>query len=331
MTPPHFADRWLRNIVTRSEGDGVVEPHLDDETLALFAAGELRDSDWQAAVRHLADCASCRHVTSLMSANWEHAPATVAKEHSSSSSRRAWLIPAAAAAMLLVAGLLVFGRRESAEVAERRAYQDANRLLASSDFAQARTALEHASRHGIHSDRLLNLRSQAVRELPGEIALASAGRLMDFGYGVDGVIARGAEAQRGLKEAQQFLSEVQKEELNIRLNRGHLWLSQGDVEQARQEFTQLVEQYPRHSFVWLGLGLAEFLREDWSAAETAFRKAAELDAESLSPLINLTLTLDELDRRTEALKLWRQIADRPLSAADRELVTKAIQVLSRQE
>ena len=332
MTPPHSEDRLLQKIVARTDTDSASEPHLDDETLALFAAGELTAEHWQSAVRHLADCATCRQIASLLTANWpEESPMVAAQPLPSTRSRRAWLVPAAAAALLLVAGLLVFGRRETSEMAERRTHREASRLLAASDFSQARAALDQAARQGVRSDRLLSLQSQAVRELRGEVALASSGRLMDFGYGVDGVIARGPETQRGLNEARQLLLEAKGDDFDVRLNRGHLWLSQGDLDLARTEFSQVLERHPKQPLAWLGLGLAEFLREDWSAAETAFRKSAELDPENLAPQINLALTLDEQDRRDEALQIWQRLAERPLSATDRDLVTKAIQELTRRE
>lgn len=332
MTPPHSADRLLRNIVVRTDADAASEPHLDEETLALFTAGELTAEHWQSAVRHLADCATCRQVTSMLTANWpEESPTVAAQPMPITRSRRTWLVPAAAAALLLVAGLLVFGRRETSEMAERRAHRDASRLLAVSDFSQARAALDQAARQGVRSDRLLSLQSQAVRELRGDVALASSGRLLDFGYGVDGVIARGPETQTGLNEARQLLLDAKGDDVEVRLNRGHLWLSQGDLDQARTEFTQLLERHPKHPLAWLGLGLAEFLREDWTAAETAFRKSGELDPENLAPHINLALTLDEQNRRDEALQIWRRLAERPLSATDRELVTKAIRELNRRE
>ena len=331
MTPPHSEDRLLRNIVARTDADAASEPHLDDETLALFAAGELTAEHLQNAVRHLADCAGCRQVASMLAANWSEESPTLSKPLPIARSRRAWLVPAAAAALLLVAGLLVFGRRETSEMAERRAHRDASRLLAVSDFTQARAALDQAARQGVRSDRLLSLQSQAVRELRGEVALASSGRLMDFGYGVDGIVARGPETQRGLNEARQLLLEAKGDDVEVRLNRGHLWLSQGDLDQARTDFSQVLERHPKQPLAWLGLGLAEFLREDWSAAETAFRKSAELDPENLTPQINLALTLDEQNRRDEALQIWRRLAERPLSATDRDLVTKAIQELNRRE
>ena len=89
---------------------------------------------------------------------------------------------ALAASLLLAVGLLLTRSGNDPQVAEARTYNSAKKLLEDRQFDEARQLLSSSADKGIASVRLSSLRSQAVREMPSLFALASAGRLTDFGF-----------------------------------------------------------------------------------------------------------------------------------------------------
>ena len=200
----------------------------------------------------------------------------------------------------------------SAMVAEQRTYRRAEQLLASADFGDAQRVLENAERSGVRSGRLLSLNLQAVRELPGSLSLNSAGTLLDFGYDLDGTLSRDAAEQPSLKEAAALLDTThvaaeENEPVELILNRGHLRLSQNDIEAAVADFRKATAVAPDEPLAWLGLGLSEFAANEFANAEEAFQHSIRLAPELVSARINLAMTLEELGRIDDAREEWKLV------------------------
>jgi tetratricopeptide (TPR) repeat protein len=249
-----------------------------------------------------------------------------------------------AASVLLAVGLLVSRPSTDPQVAEARTYNSAKKLLENGQFDEARQLLSSSANKKIASARLSSLRSQAVREMPSLFALASAGRLTDFGFNpIAGPIFKDfmtdpAELARqfaampvgkGAQAARDLLAESKSDEVEVLLNRGHALLSLGDLASAAAEFQRATEAAPQQSLSWLGLGLARFMQSRYADAEAAFREALKLAPESFSAAMNLAMALDEQGKAEEALTVWKQQLDWPLAAADRQLVEQAIHRLQK--
>ncbi len=348
VTPQTPEDQLLGEILRRTETSSLrpaSREHLDDETLALFAEGLLPLRERPAVIDHLADCSECRQLVAVI---WKSEPAVgeasapqqtiriadptefshqLSSNRRRPSVRRAMSLSVAAATMVLVAIGVWWRGTQSNTLAERRVYQRSEQLLAAADFTQARRVLAEARQHGVRSDRLLSLNSQAVRQLRGTLALESSGTLTDFGYDFDGTLARGPSPQPGLHEAEAMLTEAQSEPLELVLNRGHLRLSQNDFEAAVTDFQRATQTAPREPLAWLGLGLAEFGRQKYEAAEAAFRHCLSLARGQVPARINRAMTLEELNRVNDARLEWRLILATSLPDDVRRRIEKHLKAL----
>ncbi len=345
MNPPLDArQRLLREMLRQVDlasgrAEDIPDDHPDDETLALFAEGNLGTEEQSRLVAHLADCASCRQTASHLLAMAGEETAEAARDEVRPARKTSFLaerrIALAVAASLLLAvgiGLLWFPRRETL-LAEAEVYSRANRLLSEGRFADARSHIADAARRDVRSDRLASLDAEAVREIPNAIALAQAGRLTDFGYDPGGAVARGSSAalHKGLAEAKAVLAKTGAGDLEVVLNRGHALLSSGDLSEAAALFHQAAETAPMQPLAWLGLGLADFMKDDFPGAEAAFRRTIALDPANTAARINLAMTLNELGREAEAQETWRELLAEPLSAADRRQVESALEQLRQRK
>ncbi len=123
--------------------------------------------------------------------------------------------------------------------------------------------------------------------MPSLFALASAGRLTDFGFNpIAGPIFKDfmtdpaylranwrlCRSAKVLKQC-DILAESKSDEVEVLLNRGHRALSLGDPASAASEFQRATELAPQQSLSWLGLGLARFMQSRYADAEAAFREA----------------------------------------------------------
>jgi len=111
------------------------------------------------------------------------------------------------------------------------------------------------------------------------------------------------------------------------LNRGHLLLSLQKPEAARRDFDSAVKLAPNDALAWLGLGLANFMLDDFTAAERAFRRTIEIDPQNIDAKFNLAMTLEEAGQTPPALEVWEALLKEPLSDADRKRVEYAIGLL----
>ncbi len=336
------ADDLLRHVLQRTEQTSAVSiNHPDEETLALFAAGGLSKSEHETLVNHLAQCPACRIVVAnlLIDSPVEEivetheavattAPAALTHTGSigeSSLRRRMYAIATVAAMVLIAVGLWLRNAPPGVDPQmQAQVYDRASSLLAQGDFERAESVLAESQANGNWSERLLNLKIQAIRRIPSTVALATMGRLTQFGVGIDGSFARGGEPQIGLKEAGELMQSADQPSTELLLNRGHWALAAGETAQALADFEAVTKQQPGDKWGWLGLGLAQFLNHDHVAAEASFRMVINLDATNLAAKINLALTLQELDRRDEARVIWQALSQETLSDVDRKLVTEAL-------
>ncbi len=336
--------RLLRELLRQvdlasSQGENIPADHPDDEALALFAEGNLRSDEQSRVVAHLADCPDCRQTASHLLAMAGEDASEAARDEVRPARKTSFLaergIALAVAASLLLTvgiGLLWFPRRETL-LAEADVYSRANQLLSEGRFADARRHIADAARRDVRSDRLASLDAEAVREIPNAIALAQAGRLTDFGYDPGGAAARGpGEAlHKGLAEAKAVLAKASTGDLEVVLNRGHALLSSGDASEAAALFHQAAETAPMQPLAWLGLGLADFMKDDFPGAEAAFRRTIALDPANTAARINLAMTLNELGREAEAQETWQKLLAEPLSAAERRQVESAREQLRQRK
>ncbi|MDZ4852314.1 MAG: tetratricopeptide repeat protein [Pirellulaceae bacterium] len=323
MKPTHSPeDRLLANLLLHNEAIDRALPmreHPDEETLSLFTEGLLPDYDRPAVIEHLASCSSCRQLIALL---WEQDQSvdsrttesenvdevrTIRLPENFSRVNRLWTMAlAVAAGLLLVVGIQWQGGMSS-QIAEGKTYASAKQLLSSADFEKAEQLLNEADRKGIRSDRLRSLSSQAVRRLPGSLALASSGLLTEFGFGIGGTIGRGSESKQGLREAELLLGDAPSEQLEVLLNRGHLKMSKNDFDAAAVDFARASEVDPQEPLALLGIGLADFARQDFAAAEVAFENCLRLSPNHLPARVNRAMTLEELDRFDEARAEWQRV------------------------
>jgi tetratricopeptide (TPR) repeat protein len=348
-------DRLLRKLLVHSEPAGgapVSTPHPDEEMLALFAVGALAADQRTPIIEHLADCATCRQTVSQLLSLVEPettaaAPQVTAAKTSSASfwQTRNWVWMAVAASLLLAVGLLVNQKANRRLVAESHTYDAAAKMLADRQFDQARQLLASSATSGIDSDRLRSLEAQAVREIPDPLALAYAGRLTDFGYDAlagpvtkefgpnpDEVAKQNIAAGpmiSGAGQARDLLNRAGADDIDALLNRGHALLSLGEAASATADFERGTQLAPKQALAWLGLGLAYFMQDKYHEAEAAFREAVGLDPNNFSAAVNLAMALQQLGKTQDALAVWKQQLQRPLSPADRQLAEQAVKRLGK--
>lgn len=303
--------------------------HVNEETLALFADGGLTGDDRDELLRHVDVCPDCRQTAACLLA--DAPPETRPQPVAMKSRMRSFQIVLSVAALVLVA-VTIFALRPppgADSVAARQSYDSAAALLARSEFEQAELVLEAAKRQGSWSPALSSLQAQVIRRMSNSLALGMAGRLTDFGYDVGGVAPRNLpdDPEGRLKSAQSVLADAGQDDVRVLLNRGHVLLSLWKVDEARREFESAVRLEPNDALAWLGLGLANFMLEDFAAAEKAFRQCMQIDGHPIDATFNLAMTLEETGQPEQALELWKSLLPDELSATDRAKVEQAIRLL----
>jgi tetratricopeptide (TPR) repeat protein len=181
--------------------------------------------------------------------------------------------------------------------------------------------LAKAELRGIRSNRLLNLKVEALRAIPAPVALSVNGRMDYFGYAFDGAVARDPKSTQdteATRSALDLLARADSDSLEILLNRGHGLLSIGKPADALADFKAATKIFPENPLGWLGTGIANFMLDDHSAAETAFRRCLELSPDNDSAAVNLAMILDEQGKSADAAEMWRRILQKGgLSEKDR--------------
>ncbi|MBI1312084.1 tetratricopeptide repeat protein [bacterium] len=334
-------DNLIRNLLRQADLTNIAvtertveAEHADEETLAMFAAGALTDSERASLLDHLARCPSCRELASLIinvqDAVEEDPGPVAARPVQQTSARFLSVLLAVAAVVVLAVALPLFDETGRSEVAERETYDKAARMLAQSDFAGARELVESAQARGIGSARLSSLDVQAMRGIPDPFALSAAGRLSDFGYGIGGVVAMGpGDNSVDLKTASQRLQQAGSESLEAVLNRGHVLLTMGDAEQALGVFDGAIATASENPLAWLGRGIAKYMLDDFAGAADDFRESLRLKPGQVSVQINLAMTLEELGSYDAAVKLWQELLKAPLSDAEKTQIHHNVEALQQ--
>lgn len=284
-------DTLLANLLRFTEPPSDSEPstyHLDENDLAEFCTGSADDETRTRVITHLDACPTCRQAASL----W------MSLEESESTNQESDV-----------------RREESGPVTLAMTSQ--LRVLAASWIAWATAACVLLATGTVFwfSPRM-----------PTELALVHTGRLTDFGYEPGGVVARGpiAPAKQRANDAAPAPVQPDNPELTVLLNRGHGELTLGELHAARESFETARHMAPDNPWAALGLGLTDFLLDDFNGAERAFREALALDGHLAAARENLAMTLEELNRPEDALAEWQRLLSEPLSTDEREQVERQI-------
>jgi tetratricopeptide (TPR) repeat protein len=338
MSGPQPRDTLLARLLDLAEGQDApaLDDHPDDERLAQLALGQLPADQREPLVAHVADCDLCRRAVAQVLRVSAAAEQSVPQANAASPAqhgrwefwRPRWPLAVAAGLLLVVAGVGLVqqfsGDREAAVYAQALAELKAGR------FDATRQMVEEAMADGVRSPRLASLMAQAHRQMPSALALAHAGRLSDFGVEIGGIVSRDPAQwphRRGLSEAESVLASA-GQDVAVLLNRGHVYLSRGEVSKAGQQFAAAAFRAPRDPLVWLGQGIVAFLQDDLPAAESAFRRAAELAPDNTAAKINLAMTLQERGQRREAIEAWKRVlAQRDLAPQERAKIEREIKLL----
>lgn len=285
----HEAQVLKRLFAEIEPSRGSDREHLDDEILALFAAGALSGTERDAALMHLAACDHCRQVASLLMEETEEATLSLPPR------KTTWLSPQvlgyvlAASLLIGVTGFLIVPGM-------------LNRAGAPPDRVAHNPPVPPDG-----SDK-----APPVRPPLETLAFASQGRLTDYGFGLDG---RRSVDYTTIKDLQPLPDGKDVESL---LKRGHLMLGLGEAKLAAAIFQEATERFPREPVAWLGAGLASFVDKNPDAAAKSFEKALELDPTNQSARVNLAIALEAKNDRSAALKEWKAVLSQPLSPADQE-------------
>jgi tetratricopeptide (TPR) repeat protein len=65
-----------------------------------------------------------------------------------------------------------------------------------------------------------------------------------------------------------------------------------------------------------GLGTCFFLLADYAASETYLKKALSVNAGDVQTKLNLALLYSQTNRRADAVRLYREVAESPTAPAD---------------
>ncbi len=191
------------------------------------------------------------------------------------------------------------------DVLRRAGSRAAESELADGNFKHV-LAIEHrvAGRAGT-SGRLLSLRLQAERGIPSPSALTATGRLVDYGYELDGTSPRKSlptldKTTQRLDEEFQAAVTAFPNDLDLLLNRGQFLLSLSRYEDARECFVKTVAVDADSPLARLGLGLVAFELQSIDEALRQFDAAIKLAPENVAANLNAGICLLRLNRPIEA-------------------------------
>jgi Tfp pilus assembly protein PilF len=103
---------------------------------------------------------------------------------------------------------------------------------------------------------------------------------------------------------------VDAKDFGSNMNLGTVYLAVGNTENAVKYLDKATQINPRSAVAWSNLGVALDARSSYVLAETAYRKALELDTSSLPTLQNLAANLMLQKKVGEGIYLWEQIVAR---------------------
>ena len=292
-------------ILRRTEPSEPPDGHLDDNVLALLELGAASPEELLSIEEHLAICPRCRKLAGEAIQGdiigfWTRSRFRIAAlglaasllvavglfvvlRSDGRSTRIAQAEAAiqsgdATAAIELLRPMLI--RRDptltdrSLGIAQMAYSQLMNRALIQGDFGRVESLADDASRLGVRSPELASLRSQAIRRMPGLLALVFADRLDRFGIPLQAPLGKAipSEVPTALK-ALQVLEITDPQSATNResyLNRAHAMLV-SQPRAASQLFETWLNDHPDDTDALLGRGLAEYLTGDYAASASPSR------------------------------------------------------------
>ncbi|MGN6625944.1 MAG: tetratricopeptide repeat protein [Tepidisphaeraceae bacterium] len=117
---------------------------------------------------------------------------------------------------------------------------------------------------------------------------------------------------RYVDAARAYLSGLKLSPKDFRSNEnlGTVYLAVGDIDNAVTYLDRATQIEPKNANAWSNLGVALDARQSYVLAESAYRKAIELDTHSLPIMQNLANNLLLQEKVGEAIYLWEQIVQR---------------------
>ena len=344
----------IRLILDRTEPETPADGHLDDNALALLMMGAASREERTQAFAHMVVCPDCRRLASGALVIAEGSGVDTKKVLAFSPRVLLW-VAAAAACLLLTVTLtlrrigndslaqaeidLRAGRPAQALAAMRpaliRKTQPANRAesvardayralmtaaLGRSDFRLVESLAKEAEALGIRSSTLASLRSQAVRAIPTELALASIDRIDQFGVPLIGMFGKalpgGPAPTPAVRPADTRALEILDQALTMGpadrsavLNRAHALLTR-DPAEASRAFGRWLHDHPGDRDAVLGKALADYLNHDFPGSERAFGELVRLEPENPDLRLNHALALEAIGQPNPAASEWRAALDR---------------------
>jgi uncharacterized protein (TIGR02466 family) len=137
--------------------------------------------------------------------------------------------------------------------------------------------------------------ANAVRSFPGEArVIVTFGQLLQRA-------GKFAEAEAAFSAALQLDPSAQLHNML-----GMVVLRQGRVDEAIPHFQAAVEQDPKNAAAYGNLGNAEQKRENYEAAEEAYKRCHELSPKDVLPLVSRGMALMKLGRWKEAADIFEE-------------------------
>ena len=184
--------------------------------------------------------------------------------------------------------------------------------LTEGQFDAVEILAREAEAFGVRSARTASLESQAIRKMPGPLALAFAGRLDSFGLRLQAPLVKSIPeedlvAPRVFELLTNALSEGAPDR-EASLNRAHSLLT-NDPTEAGNLFQQWLDTNSNDLEALLGKGLASYLTADYQESAAAFEAILQTDPGRLDVRVNYALALESSGKRTEAVEQWRRAGD----------------------
>jgi len=314
-------EKLLKEVLDRANTNVTIEDTADLELLTMFVEGQLTRERATDVLELLDRDSEARETVSLLlKARGEQGNVEPRKKKKAWKVRNVAIFAAVAASLLIVVGLLYLpGQLQRS--AENRAFQTAQRQLKEERYEEARQTLEESTSRGIESERLRQLHLQALLESPSPVALASLGRLSEFGYSLDGFAARAPISGQDLRRYESALNFIDKHSAGdeqTELNLGYTLLKLDRTVEAEKVFDSFLNSNPNSPSAWLGLGLARYLQHDLENAEVSFRQCLKSDSKNTAARINLAMTLTELGKLEQAFEQWKSVPQDALTPAEQQ-------------
>jgi tetratricopeptide (TPR) repeat protein len=210
---------------------------------------------------------------------------------------------------LLAEDLTAPQRQRALALLEEAGHASARKELEAGHFEEVRRLGQYLTSQGAGSARLRNLELQAERAMPAELALASVGELLQYGYEMDGLAPRKGlpdlddKTERIQRLWEQALQEHPTNAL-LRLNFGQFLLTLADAAAAREQFARALELGGVEAQARLGLGLIDFEDREPAKALEQFEAALKVSPSNLAAVVNAAICLEQLKRRDEARRYW---------------------------